>query len=113
MFDTVTKEVHSTRSTSKDTLVPAPVLVLPRTNGRLTDTDACDKNVGCVLRKEELDGTKIHSARSETLNAAELNYNTPQKDCLDVGWLVVLLRTYVGWSYTHHLYGSRCIKMDP
>lgn len=64
-----------------DELVLALVITLPRSKGHLTtNTDACDKQGGCVLMQEQLEGTKTQlSYGSRTLNAAGQNYGTTHR----------------------------------
>lgn len=57
-FETLTEEEQSTMKELQERLITTPVLDLPRTNGNYAvDTEACDRQIGCVLLQEQPDGT--------------------------------------------------------
>ena len=93
----------------RDKLLHPPVLALPRTEGSLwLDTDASDGQLGCCLLQEQPDGKPLPLGYwSRTLNAAERNYSTTEKECLAIVWAVTHLRPYLeGTEFTvrtdHH-----------
>lgn len=58
----------------------------------MISTDACDKQLGCVLRYQRLDGhNTLFNFWSPALNNAERDYNTTPRECLDVLWAILLL----------------------
>ena len=80
----------------KDLLCTAPVLALPKKGGRyVLDTDASGGQVGCVLQQEQEGELRPLGYWSKTLNAAEENYSTTEKEALAVVWSVRLLRPYL------------------
>ena len=79
------------------------MLALPRRDGHLTlDTDACARQLGCVLLQTQPDGTdRPLGYWSRSLSSAERNYDTTERECLAVVWSVLLLRPYlVGTRFT-------------
>jgi len=81
----------------KRRLTAAPILVLPRRHGAYTlDTDASAGQVGAVLLQEQPDQSTRHVGYwSRSLNAAERNYSTTERECLAVVWASLLLRPYI------------------
>jgi len=81
----------------KRRLTEAPILALPRRQGTYTlDTDASAGQVGAVLVQEQPDQfTRLVGYWSGSLNAAELNYSTTERECLAVVCASLLLRPYV------------------
>jgi RNase H-like domain found in reverse transcriptase len=73
------------------------VLALPRTEGALwLNTDASDGQLCCCLFQEQRDGKPLPLWYwSRTLNTAERNYSTTEKECLDTLWAVTHLRPYL------------------
>lgn len=78
-------------------LTSPPVLALPKLGlPYVLDTDACDVQIGCVLQQEYSDNTiRPIGFFSRTLNKAERNYNTTQRECLAIVWAMLLLRPYL------------------
>lgn len=73
------------------------VLILLRSEGRCTvGTDACDKQVHCVLLHQQPDGyDKPIGCCSQSLNAAETVYDTTHRECLAVVWAALIMRLYL------------------
>lgn len=97
-------EERQTVEYMKEKLTTPAVLALPRSEGQLLiDTDACDKQVGCVLLQEQ-EESEIWPVGywSRTSKNAEKSYNTAQKKFLAVIWSVMMLRPNVegGWLIT-------------
>ena len=93
----------------RERLLSPPVLALPRAEGALwLDTDASDGQLGCCLIQNQPDGKSLPLGYwSRTLNAAERNYSTTEKECLAIVWAVTHLRPYLeGTEFTvrtdHH-----------
>jgi hypothetical protein len=87
----------------RESLIQPPILTLPKEGGKFTlDVDACDYQIGACLLQEQSDGTLLPCGYySRTLNTAERNYSTPEKECLAVVWAILLLRPYLeGVSFT-------------
>lgn len=60
------------------------------------DTDAYQKQIGCVLLQMQPDGTnRLIRYWSHSLNDAKSAHDTTICQCLAVIWAVVLLRTYL------------------
>ena len=76
----------------RERLLSPPVLALPRAEGALwLDTDASDGQLGCCLIQNQPDGKSLPLGYwSRTLNAAERNYSTTEKECLAIVWAVTL-----------------------
>jgi RNase H-like domain found in reverse transcriptase/Reverse transcriptase (RNA-dependent DNA polymerase)/Retroviral aspartyl protease len=87
----------------RDALIQPPILTLPKEGSSHTlDVDACDYQIcACLLQKQE-DGKLLPCGYyPRTLNGAERNYSTPEKECLAVVWAILLLRPYLeGTSFT-------------
>jgi len=81
----------------KKRLTEAPILALPRREGAYTvDTDASAGQIGAVLLQEQPDrSTRPVGYWSRSLNAAERNYSTTERECLAAVWASLLLRPYV------------------
>jgi len=78
-------------------LTEARILALPRRHEAYTlDTDASAGQVGAVLLQEQADqSTRPVGYWSHSLNAAERNYSTTERECLAVVWASLLLRPYI------------------
>jgi len=81
----------------KRRLTEAPILALPRRHGAYTlDTDASAGKVGAVLLQEQPDqSTRPVGYWGRSLNAAERNYSTTERECLAVVWATLFLRPYI------------------
>ena len=66
------------------------------------DTDASAGQFGAVLLQEKPDqSTRPVGYGSRSLNAAEWNYSTTERECLAVAWASLLLRPHiVGTRFT-------------
>jgi RNase H-like domain found in reverse transcriptase/Reverse transcriptase (RNA-dependent DNA polymerase) len=78
-------------------LTNPPILTLPKEGKKFTlDVDACDYQICACLLQEQEDGSLLHCGYySRTLNTAERNYSTPEKECLAVVWGILFLRPYL------------------
>ena len=88
-----------------DSILSAPVLSLPRRGLPYSiDTDASDYQVGAVLFQTQEDGMrKPLGFWSRSLNPAEKNYSTSEKECLAVVWALQTLRPYLqGETFVVH-----------
>jgi hypothetical protein len=85
----------------RDKLLSPPVLALPRAEGQMwLDTNASDAQLGCCLLQQQPDGKPLPLGYwSRTLNAAERNYSTTEKECLAIVWAVTHLRPYLEGVY--------------
>jgi hypothetical protein len=90
-------------------LLSPPILALPRSKGRLwLNMDASDGQLGCCLLQEQPEGPALPLGFwSRTLNSAERNYSTTEKECLAIVWAITHLRRYLeGVEFTvridHH-----------
>jgi len=81
----------------KRRLTEAPILALPRRDRAYTlETDASAGKVGSVLRQEQPDqSTRPVGYWSRSLNAAERNNSTTERECLAVVSASLLLRPYI------------------
>jgi hypothetical protein len=81
----------------RDKLLHPPVLALPRNEGALwLYTDASDGQLCCCLLQEQPDGKPLPLEYwSGTLNTAERNYSTTEKEYLAIVWAVTHLRSYL------------------
>ena len=81
----------------KQALISPPILRLPKKDLPYSvDTDACGHQVGVVLLQTYEDGTRHPIGYwSRTLNAAEKNYSTTERECLAVVWGCQILRPYL------------------
>jgi RNase H-like domain found in reverse transcriptase len=74
-----------------------PLLALPLPTGKLwLDTDVSYGQLGTFLLQENSDGQTLPLGFwSRTLNPAERNYSTTERECLAIVWAVTHLRTYL------------------
>jgi hypothetical protein len=81
----------------REKLLHPPVLALPRKEGRyVLDTDASDLQIGACLSQEHPDKLRHPIGYwSRSLNPAERNYSTTEKECLAIVWAILLLRPYL------------------
>jgi len=96
-WGTLSEEALGAFEELKRRLTEAPILALPRRDGSYTlDTDAIAGQVGAVLLQEQPDqSTRPVGDWSRSLNAAERNYSTTERECLAVVWASLLLRPYI------------------
>jgi RNase H-like domain found in reverse transcriptase len=60
------------------------------------DTDACESQIGCCLLQDQPEGGLLPVGYwSRSLQPAERNYSTSERECLAVVWAVLLLRPYL------------------
>jgi RNase H-like domain found in reverse transcriptase len=81
----------------RDKLLTPPKLALPLPTGKLwLDTDASECQLGTFLLQEQPDGQTLPLGYwSRTLNPAERNYSTTEKECLAIVSAVTHLRPYL------------------
>lgn len=85
----------------KEKLTSDPVLTLPKPGLKyMVDTDACDKQIGCVLMQEHTteDAKTIRRPVGyfrRVLTVLERNYCKPKRECLGIVWVALLLRPYL------------------
>ena len=104
-FNALTEEASEAFQKLIDVVVNPPVLGLPRADLPYSiDTDASDYQLGVALYQHLPDGTRQALGYwSRTLQAAEKNYYTPEKECLAVVWACGVLRPYLqGGKYVVH-----------
>jgi RNase H-like domain found in reverse transcriptase len=96
-------------NTLREKLLSPPVLALPRATGNLwLNTIASNGQLGTCLLQEQPNGQTIPLGYwSRTMNTADRNYFTTEKECLAIVWAVTHLRPYTeGNSFTvqmdHH-----------
>lgn len=96
-FDGLDETEQAAYETLKKALIRPPVLALPQLDGHyIIYTDACDEQVGCVLLQVQPDGTESPVGYFlRTLNNAERNYTTTERECLAVVWSILMLRPYL------------------
>ena len=109
MFGILSKEAVTAFDTLRHKLLHPPILALPRQSGHLwLDTDASNSQLGCCLLQDQPSGPPLPLGYwSRTLNSAERNYSTTEKECLAIVWAVTHLRPYLeGVEFTvrtdHH-----------
>ena len=73
----------------KNKLITAPVLKYPDfSNEFLVTNDASGYALGAILSQGKLGNGQPVAYASRTLNRAELNYSTTEKECLAIVWRV-------------------------
>ena len=84
-------------NTLRERLIHPPVLTLPKKKGRfILDTDASGEQIGCCLFQEQESGPKLPIGYwSRSLNSAERNYSTTEKEFLAIVWAILQLRPYL------------------
>ena len=96
-FAQLTEEASEAFKQLIDVVVNPPVLGLPRADLPYSiDTDASDYQLGVALYQHLPDGSRQTLGYwSRTLQGAEQNYSTPEKECLAVVWACGVLRPYL------------------
>jgi RNase H-like domain found in reverse transcriptase len=93
----LTDEQVAALNALRDKLTHPPVLTLPNNEGRFVlDTEASAEQIGCCLFQEQVSGPKLPLWYwSSSLNPAEWNYSTTEKECLAIVWAILQLRPYL------------------
>jgi len=96
-WGTLSEEALGAFKELKKRLTEAPILALPQRQGAHTLlTDASAGQVGAVLVQEQPDQSSLPvGCWSRSVNAAERNYSTKERECLAVVWVSLLVRPYV------------------
>ena len=84
-------------ATLKNTLISAPILTYPRFDRPfILYTDASNTGLGAVLAQKSDKGNEhVIAYASRTLNSAEVNYSTTERECLAAVWATKKFRTYL------------------
>jgi len=91
-----TKEHQTAFEDVKARLVADPVLACPDFDKPfILQSDASDYGIGAILTQETERGEKVISYSSRTLNGAEKNYSTTNKECLAIVWAIRKLKPYL------------------
>jgi hypothetical protein len=95
VFEELTLEQQDAFGRLRESLIDPTILVLPREDAPYTlDVDEC--GIGACQQQEQPDGSLAPcDYYSKTLNPAEKNYSTPEKECLAMVWAIILLRSYL------------------
>ena len=84
----------------KNKLVSPPILAYPQYDKEFSlATDASNYSIGCVLSQEQGGEMKVIAYGSRTLNDAERNYSTTERECLSV--------VFFTEQYRHYLLGHK------
>jgi len=81
----------------KNELVSAPILMYPRFDRPfILHTDASNVGLGAVLAQKNDQGNEhVIAYASRTLNSAEVNYSTTERECLAAVWATKHFRVYL------------------
>lgn len=84
-------------ATLQQNIIGAPVFSLPSRKSVLkSDTDAGDKQLGCMLTQDPSDGAKKPLGDwSRTLSTADQNSDTTNLECLAIVWVILVLISYL------------------
>lgn len=92
----------------KEKLITAPIITCPDYQLPFCiQTDASAYGIAGVLTQQQEEGEKVIAYISRSLNKAEKNYSTTERECLAVLWSIEKLRPYIeGTEFTvitdHH-----------
>lgn len=91
-----TKECQTAFEVLREKLINPPVLIMPDfTKPFIITTDASDTAIGAILSQGEIGEDRPNSYASRSLNAAERNYSTIEKEQLAMVWGTNNYRPYV------------------
>jgi len=91
-----TQEHQTAFEEVKARLVADPVLACPDFDKPfILQTDASDYGIDAILTQETERGETVISYSSRTLNGAEKNYSTTEKECLPIVWAILKLKPYL------------------
>lgn len=96
-FRQLKKEEYSAMNVLEEALASPPILALSNSTGHMKiDTDACNKQVGCVLlQKQEDETTRPIGYWSHSLNDAEKRYDTRPRERPAVVCSQLILQPYL------------------
>lgn len=87
---------HQSFEQLKDLLTQAPILQYPDFSKTFNLTcDASDYAIGCVLSQGPIGKDLPIAFASRTLNKAEVNYNTTEKELTSIVWGIKMYRPYL------------------
>jgi len=95
----------------KARLVADPALACPDFSRTFTlQTDVSDYGIGAILTQDTEKGERVISYSSRTLNGAEKNYSTTEKECLAIVWAIRNLRPYLEGYHFKVVTGHMALK---
>ena len=104
VFGALSEEEFEAFATLRESLLKPPILALPKVGKHyILETDACNEQVGCILLQEQETAKDYRPIGywSRTLNTAERNYTTTERECLAIVWGILILRPYLeGTNFT-------------
>jgi len=93
---TWTQECQIAFERLKTAFISTDIMALPKDEGEFyLDTDACDVSIGAVLSQIQDGQMKVIAYGSRTLNKAERNYCTTDKELLAVRYFIEYYRQYL------------------
>lgn len=96
-FGPLSEEELAAMNALKEALVSRPVPAMLNFTGHMTmDTDACNKQVACVLlQTPEDDSTRPVEYGSCISCDAGRRHDSTQRECLAIGWSILILQSYL------------------